>query len=271
MKGDWSLAGQRLPEGLPPAPPPPPGSPPPAAPPAIKGKLSSETGNSTKLTINAVPPIQAGRIVVKLGELTGDARVRVELETAVQRRLLEGSCWPDTRWLGGAQGKYAVVKVGDRNVLKKTANNANALVARAITYIGSPHLADYTIAADVMGGQVGTNMPDVGIIASRYRLELVGNTQTLRLTCWDALPRVDKTIAYPWKPKVWYTLKLTSEIKGDKVLIRGKVWERGKEEPKDWTVEFTDPTPNYEALSALYGYATGILPTGSVRKDSTIM
>ena len=110
-----------------------------------------------------------------------------------------------------------------------------------------------------MGHKVGDDMPDIGISANRYRLELVGNTQTLRLTSWDALPRVDKTIAYPWQPKTWYTLKLRCDVKGDKALIRGKVWERGKEEPKDWTVEFEDPTPNKEGAPALYGYASGIL------------
>ena len=76
---------------------------------------------------------------------------------------------------------------------------------------------------------------------------------------WDALPRIDKTIAWPWKPDVWYHLKLTVEVQGDKALIRGKVWPRDKEEPKDWTLEFEDPTPNREGSPALYGYATGIL------------
>ena len=110
-----------------------------------------------------------------------------------------------------------------------------------------------------MGHKVGDDMPDVGISANRYRLELVGNTQTLPLTSWDALPRMDKTIAYPWQPKSWYSLKLRVDVKGDKATIRGKVWERGKEEPKDWTVEFEDPTPNKESAPALYGYASGIL------------
>ena len=84
-----------------------------------------------------------------------------------------------------------------------------------------------------MGNKVGEDMCDAGIIANRYRLELVGNTQTLRLTSWDALPRIDKTIAFKFEPKTWYSMKLTTDIKGDKGVIKGKVWEtRQGLEPK---------------------------------------
>src|SRR5262249_44359388 len=170
---------------------------------------------------------------------------------------------PEGRTPGGwvnTQGKFAVVKEGDRTVLKKTATNASPLVARANAYIGVPNLTDYTIQADVMAKKVRDDMADAGIVANRYTLVLIGNTQTLRLISWDAIPRVDKTIAYPWKPGEWYSMKLTCEVKGDKALVRGKVWERGKAEPKDWTVEFEDPLPNHEGASALFANATGILP-----------
>ena len=258
-KGEWSLAGQRPPEGLPPAPPPPPGTPPPAAPPALKGKLTETSGAATKLTIDAVPPIQAGRVLIKVGELTGEARVRVVPKLPFNADFSKVPAGRTPAGWVNCQGKFAVVKEGDRTVLKKTANNGNALVCRANAFFGAPNLTDYTIVADVMGHQVGTDMPDIGIIANRYRLELVGNTKTLRLTSWDALPRVDKTIAYPWQPKTWYSLKLRVDVKGDKALIRGKVWEQGKDEPKDWTVEFEDPTPNKEGAPGLYAYASGIL------------
>ena len=79
-------------------------------------------------------------------------------------------------------------------MLKKLANNGNALVCRAYAFIGSPDTTDYTIVSDVKGKQQGVDMPDLGVVNRRYRLELVGNTQTLRLTSWDALPRMDKTI-----------------------------------------------------------------------------
>ena len=52
-------------------------------------------------------------------------------------------------------------------------------------------------------------MPEIGVGANRYTLILVGSVQKLRLQSWDALPRIDKTVEYAWKPGVWYTLKLT--------------------------------------------------------------
>jgi hypothetical protein len=141
----------------------------------------------------------------------------------------------------------------------KLANSANPLLARANVYIGKPTLSGYTIEADVMGGQKGHDLPDMGIVANRYTLALTGSTQSLRLISWDALPRVDKTVAWPWKPDVWYRMKLTVQVRADKALIRGKVWPRQQAEPTDWTVEFEDPTPNREGSPGLYGNATGIV------------
>ncbi|HLW63675.1 MAG TPA: hypothetical protein VKS79_00050, partial [Gemmataceae bacterium] len=44
---------------------------------------------------------------------------------------------------------------------------------------------------------------------------------------------------------------------GAKIL--GKVWERGKAEPKQWTIEFDDPFPITEGAPGLYCWATGII------------
>jgi outer membrane protein assembly factor BamB len=157
------------------------------------------------------------------------------------------------------QGKFAVQKKGDRQVLVKLANNGSPLVARANAYIGKPTWSSYTIEADVMGGQKGQDLPDMGVVANRYTLALIGSAQSLRLISWDALPRVDKTVAWPWKADAWYRMKLTVEVRGDKALIRGKVWPRQQPEPQVWTVEFEDPTPNREGSPGLYGNATGII------------
>src|SRR5262249_35210792 len=137
------------------------------------------------------------------------------------------------------------------------------LVARANAYIGMSGLTDYTIQADVQGKQAGDekhgDLPDAGVVANRYTLMLTGNTQQLRLVSWDAVPRVDRSIPYGWKPGVWYRLKLTVQVQGDKALVRGKAWPRNEAEPEAWTVEFNDPCPNREGSPALYGNATGIL------------
>jgi outer membrane protein assembly factor BamB len=88
---------------------------------------------------------------------------------------------------------------------------------------------------------------------------LDGNKQLLRLLCWDALPRVDQNIPFPWKPNVWYRFKLTVDVQGDKALVKGKVWQADQSEPGDWTITFEDPIGNKEGSPALYALATGIL------------
>ncbi len=257
----WELAAMRTPEG---APPPPKGAVPAAGPPPLQGEISNKTDTSAKLTVDGKRPLQAGRVLAKAGDLTGQVRIRVVPRLPF---AADFSKVPDGRTPAGwvnCQGKYAAVVLGGTKVLKKLALNANPLVARAHAYMGPPTMKDYTLQADVMAQKAGENLADVGITASRYTLLLDGNKQQLRLVSWDAVPRIDKTIDYAWKPGTWYHLKLTVvyEGKDGKGIARGKIWERGKAEPEGWTVEITDPIANPEGSPALYAYAVGIPGNG---------
>lgn len=252
VKAEWQLAPMVPPPPLPNTPPP---KTPPAPPPVLKGELTLDG----KLTVDKAMNGQFGNVIAKTDGLTGRSRVRVAPALPYKQDFEKV---PADRSPGGwinAMGKFAVRKVNDTNVLVKLAVNPSPLVARANAYLSKPTLTDYTMEADIMGAQVRQDMPDVGIGANRYTLLLDGNKQRLRLVSWDALPRIDKTISYPWKPDVWYRLKLTVEIKGEKGIARGKAWQRDQPEPKEWTVEVEDPLPNKEGAPALYGYATGIL------------
>jgi hypothetical protein len=130
-------------------------------------------------------------------------------------------------------------------------------LARANAYIGMPDLHDYTIQADVMGRQKGKDLPEMGVGANRYNLVLIGNDQELRLVTWDAQKRIEKKLPFPWKSGVWYRMKFTVDVQGDKGIVRGKVWPRGESEPGKWTVEAEDPRPNKEGSPSLYGWAIG--------------
>jgi outer membrane protein assembly factor BamB len=261
VKAEWSLAGMLPPEGVKP-PPLPPGTPPPPGPPLLLGELSEKNGEATKLTIQkAPPPGQFGRVLAKVGNLTGEARVRVVPSLPY---AADFSKIPEGRTPGGwvnTQVKFAIVKLEDKMVLQKTVKIPSPLVYRANAYIGPPNMTDYTIECDVRGDQVGPDLPDMGVVANRYSLVLIGKPRTLRLISWDAVPRIDKTIAYDWEAATWYRMKLTVEVQGEKAMARGKVWPRDKEEPKDWTVEITDPIGNKEGSPALYGNAAGITDT----------
>jgi outer membrane protein assembly factor BamB len=244
VEAEWSL----------PSPPPPPGSQ--VSPPALRGTVGPEG----RLTVAKDLPSQQGTVRARAAGLEGRARVRVVAPVPFQQDFEKV---PEGRTPGGwvnCQGKFAVVQLQDGSkVLKKLANDPRPPLARANTYIGLPDLTGYTIQADVMGTQKRNNLPDMGIVANRYTLLLDGNKQQLALQSYDALPRVDKTISWNWKPGVWYRLRLTVHVAGDKAHVRGKVWPREQSEPAGWSIEFEDPKPNREGSPALYGYATGIL------------
>jgi outer membrane protein assembly factor BamB len=258
VKVKWSVAAMLPPPPLANQQPPPPGQPAPPPPPVLQGEVT-ETG---KLTVSDKVPAQFGRVVADLDGLQGYARVRVVPKPTAEYKA-DFTKVPLERTPGGwvnAQGKFQVVALNNEKVLKKLANNSNPGVARANTFFGLPTMTGYTIQANVRGTKANDDMPDAGVLNCRYGLLLDGNKQRLRLVSWEDLPRIDKTVAYAWKPDTWHTLKLTVEQKDGKALIRGKVWPSDQAEPKEWTLEFEDPIPNKEGSPGLYGYATGILP-----------
>jgi hypothetical protein len=224
-------------------------------PPALKGKITSKG----RLQVSKKMPVQQGIVLAKAAGLSATARVRVAPTLPYYQdfsKVPVGA--PPAGWINVA-GKYVVVELEGKKVLKKTNTSPNPLLARAHAYISVPTLKDYTIEAEVMGTQKDSDLPDMGVIANRYTLVLAGNKQQLRLLSWDALPRVDESIRFAWKPKQWYRMKLTVVPEGDSVKVRGKVWPRGEKEPEQWTIEFTDPAPNREGSPGLYALSTGVL------------
>jgi len=246
VKAEWSLPVPPVPKGAK------------QGPPALKGAIADG-----KLAVDAKVPAQQGYVLAKADGLTALARVRVAPQLPY---VQDFSKVPDGAVPGGwvnTQGKFLVATLPDgEKVLRKVNDKGSPLIARGNGYIGMPGLKDYTIEADVMGTKVGDDLPDMGIVANRYTLVLAGNIQKLRIVSWDALPRIDRTINYPWQPNVWYRLKLTAEVNGDKAVIKGKCWQRGQPEPSEWTVQVSDSRANREGSPALYGYVTGIPNVG---------
>ncbi len=268
VPGEWSLAAEPPPEGVAPAPPKA-GAPAPAAPPALAG-----TVRDGKLTVDKARPLQMGRVIAKAEGLTGHARVRVVPTLPFKADF---SKVPDGRTPAGwvnTQGKFSVQEIQGKKVLVKLSNNASPLLARANAYFGLPSMKDYTIECDVQGTKKGEDMPDMGVCANRYTLLLDGVHQTLRIYSWDALPRVDKTMAFAWEPGKWYRLKLTVDVEGGKAVVKGKAWPRDKEEPKEWTIQVNDPHPTTEGCPTVYGATTGIInnePGNNVFFDNLVV
>jgi outer membrane protein assembly factor BamB len=233
-------------------------------PPALKGTVADG-----KLTVASDVPGQQGYLEAKVNNLVGRARIRVApvLPYAADFEKVPVGATPGG-WVN-TQGKYQVVEMDGGKVLKKTGENPAPPVARANGYIAMPLVRDYTIQADAAGKQQGANLPDFGVVNCRYTLQMSGNKQELRLLSWDALPRIDKTIDFAWKPMTWYRLKLSVEQQGESARVRGKAWPRDAAEPAEWNLELTDPRPNREGSPALYGYATGtIAPLAEIFYDN---
>jgi outer membrane protein assembly factor BamB len=239
-KVEWSL----------PAPTPPPGAK--GKPPALDGKMVGG-----KLTVDAKKPSQQGYVQVQIGDVIGRARVRV---APVLPYAQDFNKIPDGAVPGGwvnTQGKFLVKTIDGEKVLAKVNDKSSPLIARGNAFIGLPNYKDYTIEADIQGTKVHNVMPDMGIVANRYTL-MLEEGKKLRIVSWDALPRVDLTIPFKAEPGVWYRLKLTVEVQGDKGTIKGKAWQRDTPEPEEWHV-LHDPRPNEEGAPALYGYVRGIV------------
>jgi hypothetical protein len=204
-------------------------------------------------------PNQQGYVQASFGVLTAKSRVRVAPALPYTMNLDKVPVGAAPAGWVQVQGRWKVAETKDgKKVLAKVNTVPNPMIAQAFCYIGLPTDHDYTISADVQGFMAHKDLPEMGIINNRYTLFLLGNTQQLRLVSWEAMPRIDRTISYPWKAGVWYSMKLTTTQKGDKALVRGKVWPAGQKEPAAWTVEFVDPTPNREGAPGLYTYALGV-------------
>jgi len=229
-------------------------------PPPIVGELAG-SGSKAKFTVAKMPNGQFGRIVAKMGKLSGYARVRVAPVVAYTQdfdKVPEGRTpagWVNT------MGKFAVATLPDgTKVLRKRNDNPSPLIARANAYITDPDASDYTIEADVYGTKVrDKDMPDMGVGACRYSLLLIGNEHLLRLVTWDAQKRLVKEMPFDWKPNTWYRLKLTATVKDGKGVVQGKVWPRGEKEPEAWSLELEDPIPNTEGAALIYGFANGTI------------
>jgi hypothetical protein len=170
------------------------------------------------------------------------------------------------------QGKFRVAELKEPDgavakVLFKVNTNPAPPVARSLGYITTPDATGYTIAADMKGIAVRNKLGDMGLCANRYLLILDGKPnesgkREVRLTTWEALPtplpagRVAAETVLDWKPETWYRVKLMVEIGEKEAVVRGKVWERGQQEPANWTIEIKDPKPNREGAAALYGYVS---------------
>jgi len=197
-----------------------------------------------------------GMVTASFGGLTGSSRVRVVPQMPFKVDFENVPIgMPPPGWVSATKIKFQVAEIDGTTALKKLSEMPKFILQRI--YLGFSTSKGYTIQADVLGTDEKFQMPDIGLFNSRYRLEVRGNHQKARIVAWAPMPRLAVEKRFKWDPSKWYTMKLRVDIQDGKGLIRGKIWERGKDEPAEWTVEATDSTPNLGGAPGLYGYSAG--------------
>ncbi|NDC63725.1 MAG: serine/threonine protein kinase [Planctomycetia bacterium] len=98
-------------------------------------------------------------------------------------------------------------------------------------------------------------MPDMGLVAQRYTLDLMGASQQLQLRSWppQVATHFSKTIPFAWEAGRWYTMKLEARARDGAAELRGKVWPRGEPEPAAWTIEAVHEGGNLQGSPGFFG------------------
>ncbi|MCM2374412.1 outer membrane protein assembly factor BamB family protein [Aporhodopirellula aestuarii] len=156
-------------------------------------------------------------------------------------------------WIGARYRHEPRVVDGDPAIVKITTIPKGT---RSQTWFGPTELHDYTITADVKAAGGTAKLPDMGVIAQRYTLDLMGESQQLQIRTWAAQLRMAKSVPLEWKADQWYTLKLRASNEDGLAVLRGKVWPRSESEPADWMITATDESPNTIGSPGLFGNAT---------------
>jgi hypothetical protein len=250
-----------------------------------KGEYTAPSGSAPSATI----------VTAALGDITGQARLRVipplpwkfdfndtplTANPANPSGPQEGEA-PLT-WIG-ARYRHKVRELDGDKVMAKITTIPKG--TRSQSWMGPDDMHDYTIQADLRGQHKAQSMltaannsasnetpsaaainpssaenpvlglPDMGVIAQRYTLDLMGNSQQLQIRSWppQVARRFSKTIPFNWQGDKWYTMKFSASIEGGKATLRGKVWPRGEKEPEKWTIEAVDDVPNLQGSPGLFG------------------
>jgi hypothetical protein len=213
------------------------------------------TIEGNKLTANADAAHTGVVVTASLGEIKGTARARI-VPPLPWKFTFDGLGDPPLSWVG-ARYRHVIRDIDGSPALTKITTIPKG--ARSRLWMGPSDLSEYTMTADVRGSRMTDQLPDIGLTAHGYVLDLMGQSQQLQIRTWSAQLRMAETVDFPWQEDKWYRMKfrvdLESEPPATTALLRGKVWPRDEDEPKDWTITARDESPNLNASPGLYGNA----------------
>jgi hypothetical protein len=136
------------------------------------------------------------------------------------------------------------------------AQEQTALAARETT--AGAGASDADAFAKTFGSSAAlekARLPDIGVIAQRYTLDLMGASQQLQLRSWppQVATHFSKTIPFAWEAGRWYSMVLEARRDGAAAVLRGKVWPKGEPEPAAWTIEATHEAGNLQGSPGFFG------------------
>lgn len=256
--------------------------------------FSSDTGSVTESGRYTAPADQhaGATITARVGKLEGTARVRSMPPLPWRFDFDEVVLGPDPRgglprgepplpWIG-MRYRNAVRQVDGSNCMVKVTTIPKG--TRSQGWIGPTDLHDYCVSADIRAEEAGTaaadaategdsdasafaaataapsslitaRLPDMGLIAQRYTLDLMGASQQLQLRSWppQVATHFSKTVPFPWRAGVWYRMRFEARTRGSDAVLRGKVWPRDEPEPSSWTVEAVHERGNLRGSPGFFG------------------
>ena len=215
-------------------------------------ELAATIGKNGELAFDKTKTTQAGIVTATFENLKGSARVRVLADAPWREDFESTEEGKVPAYFVGHANKFSVQTKSGNKVLVKPP--AAAGLNRSDIYLGPGNMKGYILQADMLGTKK-RQLPDMGLNAYRYTLDLMGVSQRLQLRTWGAELLEAKNVAFKWDPEVWYTLKLQIDFTGSKATVQGKVWPRAEKEPEAWTISLEDDLPNFEGSPGLYGYS----------------
>ena len=190
-------------------------------------------------------------LTASVGKVQGEARIRVVPDLPWKFDFADGQV-PVT-WVG-ARYRHIVRDVDGNRVMVKITTIPKGTRSQAL--MGQTDHHDYTIQADVYGAVNDGKLADMGLIAQRYTMDLMGDHQEIQIRSWTSqLDRFSKTVPFKWQGDTWYTMKFRAANEDGKAVLKGKVWKRGEPEPEAWTIEAVDEVPNSVGSPGLFGNA----------------
>ncbi|HET6422952.1 MAG TPA: PQQ-binding-like beta-propeller repeat protein, partial [Planctomycetaceae bacterium] len=210
------------------------------------------------------------RFLGHLEDWTNQDEAKAALDPALKMLQDEGVIakweWTGTSEIGTQlQVTKVVRKVKGNGVICKITTIPKG--TRSQGWLGRPDTSNYEIQADLYAEGVQLNeaadknakLADMGLICQRYRFDMQGASQKLKLYSWIPHDQKYHDRPFEWSADTWYTMKfrVTTSKKDDVdvALLQGKVWKRDEEEPKEWSTEWTDSPANLVGSPGLFGNA----------------